>query len=50
MSKQKLDKISTQVLWLNREQGVNLATTSEWATIHGLDLSMNGSRQPVIWG
>lgn len=41
MSKQKLDKISTQVLWLNREQDTNLATTSEWATIHSLDLSMN---------
>lgn len=39
MSKQKLDKLSTQVLWLNRELDMNLVTTSEWATIHRLDLS-----------
>lgn len=39
MSKQKLDKVRTQVLGLNRELDMNLASTSEWATTHRLDLS-----------
>lgn len=39
MSKQKLDKVSTQVVGFNREPDMNLDTTNEWATIHRLDQS-----------